>query len=118
MGMEEWKVQATDMALYDEEYKTGLRNIINISWAICKSPLVHFIPLSLTKFLDINYCQQQQLPSPVENREEHWETHEGKSHQVSTSQPPSQCHVTDTQRLPPMRNIDPAPASTPIRNCL
>ena len=48
---EEQKVQVTDQVPYDEEHKKGPRDI-NISWAVDK---FHFIFLSLTKFLDINY---------------------------------------------------------------
>ena len=51
---EEWKVQAMDPAPYNEECKKGPRDI-NISWAVGKFFLFHFIFLSLTKFLVINY---------------------------------------------------------------
>ena len=111
---EEWKVQAMDPAPYNEECKKGPRDI-NISWAVGKFFLFHFIFLSLTKFLVINYWQQ--LPGLAENREGHQETHGGETCQVSTSQPPSQCHITDTRHLPPTQNINPAPTSSLMKNC-
>ena len=37
---------------------------------------------------------------------------------VSTSQPPSQCHITHTWHLPPMQNIDQASTPRPTGSCL